>query len=310
MERGQLYVWVYVHPPVALERGSTKAGPMPVRITQEIVDRIEGPLRAVLGTYATTDSDKRPASHEVLDAQGFGADDVVGAIQAEAERRAEKAQKEAQEAAQEAAKLATLTEAARNAPIDDLLRDRGYYGDPRWEVHRDYTHGTTPIEAAGRLAEAKAEAERRNKEHVARQAADKAAKEQAKEQAKAARAAWIAEYGSPRLQRLLAEGIEHRAVYRDERLALERVGWRWDSKVLGDGEEPRNPPESALELLDQARATEPTARLVYWVVEACESEHYYHDEDRCPGYHEGWRGYAAVAEFLGRKIVYGGPEEE
>lgn len=120
-------------------------------------------------------------------------------------------------------------------------------------------------------------------------------------------AAWIAAHGSERLRRLAEEDIEHQAVYRSERLALELPGWRFEADVPGGSREPRNAPSSALELLDAARATVPDAVLVYWVVEhACGEWCLGYEE--CPEYE--WTGYAAVAVPAwapGRRVVFGGP---
>lgn len=133
---------------------------------------------------------------------------------------------------------------------------------------------------------------------------DAAAAVKAAQEAKQAaeRAAWINQHGSDRLRRCLAEGIECRAIYRDERLAFERPGWCWSVKVEGEYTEPRNPPEEAFATLDQARAMEPEAKLVRWEVEHEHSEDC-NDEDKCPKY--DWTAYAAVAQFLGAEIVYG-----
>lgn len=107
------------------------------------------------------------------------------------------------------------------------------------------------------------------------------------------RADWIAEHGSERLRRLVAEGIEHDAVYRDERLAVDRPGWDW----LADSDwgeaslaEPRNASEAALRLLDRARKSDPAAHLQYFVLQQ--------DDDTTD------RGYVVVTEFLGRDIVW------
>lgn len=147
-------------------------------------------------------------------------------------------------------------------------------------------------------------------ERVARVEASRREREEAKQRKEAERADWIGAHGSRRLQRLAAEGIECRAVYMDERLAHDRPGWRWDREVYGSGDDPRNPPEEALDLLDEARATLPegvVSSLRYWTVDACEEEHVVDEE--CEGMHNGWRGYAVTSEFLGRTIVFGGPEE-
>lgn len=114
------------------------------------------------------------------------------------------------------------------------------------------------------------------------------------EQRKAAAAevaAWIEAHGSSRLKGLAAAGIEHGAVYRDERLALERPGWRRASEDDGELSEPRTAPEAALDLLDAARAVDPAAELKYYVVwdEAAEEM--------------AAHGYLCTAVFLGRDIV-------
>lgn len=172
--------------------------------------------------------------------------------------------------------------------------------------------------AKARAAVLSAEAEERAAKEEAMKAereAERAEKrrrhEEEAQREEAERVGWIGAHGSKRLQRLAAEGIECGAVYRDERLAHDRPGWRWVSEVNGEDGEPRNPPEEALDLLDEARATLPEgvgSELVHWTVDACEGPHDYHEDDVCPGQHEGWRGYAVTSRFLGRWIVYGGPE--
>lgn len=143
------------------------------------------------------------------------------------------------------------------------------------------------------VAAARAEREREEKERLE---AERLKAEREKAEA-AEREAWIREYGSPRLRRLLEEGIEHGTVYRDERLALERPDWSYNDKVIT--REPRNAPMAALELLDEARKTVPDARLVYWVTTlpcGCEEDCYCEAKEV--------RGYTCEADFLGRKIVY------
>lgn len=121
----------------------------------------------------------------------------------------------------------------------------------------------------------------------------------------AERDAWIAAHGSDRLKRLLAEGIECGGVYQEERLALERPWWEWGQNLRGEAKAPRNARQEGLDLLDEARKTDPGAKLVWWVTEhehdACE----YGDD--CPKY--DWRGYACTSTFLGEDIVYGVPDE-
>jgi hypothetical protein len=125
-------------------------------------------------------------------------------------------------------------------------------------------------------------------------AANLAAAEKQKAEREADRAAWIVVHGSPRLQRLVAEKIEHDAVYRDERLALELPGWEWYSRVSGDDDEARNATEGALVFLDEARKQAPTAKLAYWV----HNEHgeYGATSSKCIAgcKRPAWRGYVAL----------------
>ena len=133
-------------------------------------------------------------------------------------------------------------------------------------------------------------------DRIKREAEAAQAKAAAEAAAKAEVAAWIAAHGSVRLRRCVAEGIECAAAYRDERLALERPGWEWDTD--GVDSEPRNPSDEAFTLLDEARKTAPDAKLNYLVIEA------EIDEDG-PETAADWRGTVAQAEFLGRTIRYG-----
>ena len=128
------------------------------------------------------------------------------------------------------------------------------------------------------------------------------AEEDAKSRRKAERIAWINAHGSARLRRCQAENIEHGAIYADERLAAERPGWLWWSDVPGDDSEPRNPNEAAFAMLDEARKTAPDAKLVYVASEA-ETDDETGEETKPAEY-----GYAALASFLGRQIVFGWPK--
>ena len=67
-----------------------------------------------------------------------------------------------------------------------------------------------------------------------------------------------------------------------------------------DIDEPRNPSESALDLLDEARMTAPDARLKYYKIER-ERESEFADDDEVLAE----RGYVAVSVLLGKDIVYG-----
>jgi hypothetical protein len=122
----------------------------------------------------------------------------------------------------------------------------------------------------------------------------------------AERRRWIEEHGSERLRRCLAEGIEHGAIYRDERLALERPGWRWLEKVVGDTDEARNPPEEAFAVLDEARKIEPAAKLRYYKLIRRYTDAQLDEVADDPDFEPGdVTGYVAEAEFLGRTIVFG-----
>lgn len=149
--------------------------------------------------------------------------------------------------------------------------------------------------------------EREDAARYERQAAEEAAKAAAAKKLLDQRMAWAKQHGSERLKKCIAEGIEHDAIYRDERLAIERPGWRWEREVPGGDDEPRNPPLKALKMLEKARETDPEAKLVYWTVDACDDEHDEDEDDECPGYHEGWRGYAVLADYMDTQIVFGGP---
>lgn len=147
--------------------------------------------------------------------------------------------------------------------------------------------------------ERNAERKRQKQEQEQEKEAAQAAAEQEKRD-------WIKSYGSERLQRLLAEEIECEAAYRDERIAQERFGWRYSDRVPGTYDDPRNPPEEALKLLDRARKYDQAAKLVYWTIPHSCDDDCCLDFD-CPTYE--YTGYAAVAEFLGREIVLGGPDD-
>lgn len=142
----------------------------------------------------------------------------------------------------------------------------------------------------------KAENKRRNEEVEARDRQEQERKKKSQQE----KEAWIAQHGSTRLKRMLAEKIELDAVYRDERLATDRPGWQWLSNLPGNTDDPRNPPESAFATLDEARKTDPDAYLQRYTVE------HEHDEDcydECPEFDES--RYVAETRFLGRLIVFG-----
>jgi hypothetical protein len=103
---------------------------------------------------------------------------------------------------------------------------------------------------------------------------------------------WIKAYGSDRLMRLVKEGFEFGAVCRDERMAVDRPGWRLEPDNM-KLEEPRNPPDWALEMLDEARKTVPGAKLKYFELTGDESGEEYVTH-----------GYVVSDRFLGRSIIF------
>jgi len=75
--------------------------------------------------------------------------------------------------------------------------------------------------------------------------------------------AWITLHGSSRLQKAVAAGLlcECAGLLRDERLAVDRPGWRWGN-AADDTDEIRNPSESAIDALLNAREDFPHAELL------------------------------------------------
>lgn len=150
------------------------------------------------------------------------------------------------------------------------------------------------LEQAAKLQEERQqEAERKRRE------AEEERKRQ-DEQQRQERAEWIKAHGSNRLKRLLEEKIECEAVYLDERLAVERPGWVWYNDLPGHTKDPRNPPESAFVVLDEARKVDPDAYLQFYAEEHEHTEDCGYDED-CPKYER--KDYVAEANFLGLVIV-------
>lgn len=194
--------------------------------------------------------------------------------------------------------------AEKNPPTDDnkwtLLSGATYHfqknGDYRREYHRPLNdERCASVKAAAEELVKRQDIKIRKLEAEAIEAAKKDMKD------------WVAAYGSKRLKLCVAEDIECDAIYRDERLALDRPGWCWYNDCLGASDEARNPPVDAFEVLEEARKLEPDAQLWFHVVE----DEQVVDED---GYQteeiiEGWRGYTAESTFLGKTISFGLPEE-
>lgn len=320
---GQLYLLIDVDIKEALRCATTRAGKIKLPLTVDILNLLPVEVREEAARYtvsADTYTTEQLQKKAWLPTPSLDATDICEALQQQRDKRieAEKSAKlkEAKRREEAAAAHAKRVEEARNASVDDLIDTFwGKGGVRRFRPRPFFSSGIQHIEDAERLKEVQAECDRRNAE-LDRKLDERKQKQREYEAREAAvRAAWIDAYGSKRLQRLVAEDIEHTAVYLDERLKADRPGWRWTKDVAGSDSEPRNAPEAALDLLDEARATVPEderadVKLVYWIVEACDADHDYDDEDECPGYHEGWRGYAAKDCFLDHDVIFGGPEDE
>jgi hypothetical protein len=107
---------------------------------------------------------------------------------------------------------------------------------------------------------------------------------------------WVRAHGSERLRKCVEEGIECRAIYYDERLAHEMPGWRWDTWEGLESDTPRNPPLSALQLLEDAQKSSPDVELRYIRLE--------HDDDDDNFDEDAWTGYACFVS-----PEWGGPQE-
>lgn len=112
---------------------------------------------------------------------------------------------------------------------------------------------------------------------------------------------WIAQSGSERLRLALELGLSDaiEKSYREERLQLEREGWRYEDPRDGHDleEEIREPSIGALRALADARKVDPEVGLVFLRTE--------HDAD-CQGDDacscDARQGPALAAEFLGKPI--------
>lgn len=287
----------------ALRAGEPAQREQTYEVPPELVGRLidlgadvgaDGEVHFHLGPPSDYVGSERVLTPHALDARPVDACAAIEAVEAvvAAHKAAIAAERERQAALREA-----RVQEALARPDEDwiegtyqVVRSPCHYSDPRLDARRVAVAAGAVFRACVDSAERK-EAEAKAKRLAAVEAERLAAVEAER---------WIAAHGSERLRRLVEEEIEHQAAYRSERLAVERPGWRWAANVSGDHSEPRNATTSALELLDAARAAgEPEAELRYWVDEP-ESE--YDDDQRI------WRGYVAVATYLGREIVWGGPE--
>lgn len=223
----------------------------------------------------------------------------------ETRRRETLARKAEEEKNARAAKRLAEAKKYAESPAEDLLvfcYSRYQVKDAVVEAAQDFVDEAPGL--SERVAEAQAIACRKNTELADAEKREKNEKSTAALQRDKEKNAWIEAHGSLRLRRMVQEGIGCQAVYLDERLALDRPGWRWFDDVPGENKDPRNVPEEAFALLDEARKTAPEAKLGYWVVKHDHDESCFGDD--CPSY--DWTGYVALAKFLDDWIVFGGPE--
>jgi hypothetical protein len=178
--------------------------------------------------------------------------------------------------------------------VPDEIRESAEW--QAWQAELDVVRDRNHAEALAERQRKLADEEKAEKARDAEKAAQKAERE-----------AWVLQHGSKRLQRLLAEKIEHDSVYFDERLTHEHPAWEWQSEIVADGfkyelKAPRNAPEKALDLLDEARKDVPDAMLQYLTIYRPIGDDWDEtvDED---GDAVDCRGYCATGKFLGKNIV-------
>jgi len=118
----------------------------------------------------------------------------------------------------------------------------------------------------------RAEATRRDiAERVAREAAEKAHAVE--------RATWIAEHGSERLKKCVAQGFAHGGIYDSERLAHDLPGWElWSAVAENKTNSVINPDEASLDALIEAKAKWPQGDvrlLSVWYSSRCDEDREY-----------------------------------
>lgn len=279
---------------IALAAGKSVAGKQEMDLDVALLTDAE---RALLGQVSAS----RPDGLEICHYQHIAHD--MPALELES-LRAYLARISAKQAAEAARKTECCQELRRRVLAGDLPNELSVgYGSGHSTSYDQWKELIAMEQTQALLAadaQAAADSAAARKAAADKDAADKAAAEAA---ARDEMLAWIAAHGSPRLRRCVAEGIECRAAYRDERLAVDRPGWRWYEAVRGEFDAPRNPPEDAFAQLDAARKTSPDAQLGWHTADE-ETDNETGDVTA-----DAWQGYIAHAEFLGRTIILGGPQE-
>jgi len=205
-------------------------------------------------------------------------------IKAEEKERAEAKRRETEEKNRQLLAL----------PVEERLTKR--FANLDWKVVAHPRGPLAPPEFGPWAAEAQAEADRRNAAIAELAKKTEAGNEAGKARKRGEVEAWIRERGSERLLMILEEDLldDSMAVYHDERLAAELPGWEWDDD--GADKEIRNPSETALRALREAR------KEVGEIVSGLHLGYIWYDPDQ-DDYDGSGRGVVALqAEFLGRDV--------
>ncbi len=187
-----------------------------------------------------------PLTRAHIEYESFRSVDVTEAEQlavvAEYQRRKAEADRKA-ESARLAARGAVV------AILSRILAGEGVIHYERLKINgREYERHLLTAEEKALVA---AEAGRREKAETAIRKAKLDARE-------ADRNNWIAEHGSSRLQKCVAQGIKYEGIYNSERLAHDLPGWEfWGDVVENESNDAINPTEEQIDALIAARETWP-----------------------------------------------------
>lgn len=211
----------------------------------------------------------------------------------------------AEKAAEEAERTATLVKLAKQNPMSFVCNFYGVQSplqnpptpDEKWHAAYPYIEGFKTRQETADLRE-KVESI-----VAAQDALIDSMKAKAEADRRSTKLAWIVNNGSSRLRRMTLEKIACDSVYREERLAKEYPGWRFDYAIADNNatyDNPRNCDDDDFALLDEARKTFPDAKLEFCKIER---EHDF-DDDGNP-VDISWSKVVATSEFEGKKIVFG-----
>lgn len=283
---------VYVNGKEAVKRGFACDGRTEVKLTDEHLKELSQEQRNILASMVGSNcfTINEPTAKGILEYV------EERRLQEEA-KQAERAALE--EAAAKAVSSKTLEE-IQQIVADQQTRSEEVFPTPEgmsgFAFHTQVSNLIEKIDGSSKLLKERRAEELARKEQ---EAADKRVAAQARQQEIEN---WIRQHGSERLQRMLKEELPVNTVYHEERLAMDRPGWKFYSNVLGSTSDPINPPMKAFELLDEARKVDPESYLQYYTegwTDDDEDEWY---EDRPK--HKVAK-YVAESFFLGERVVYG-----